>query len=82
MLEEQVLASLTEQHFGGKGCFGMLIQGVSCRAVLSGRASPKDNLFEGLALPVFITQGGHPHVAGALSWAWAITLSARLSISP
>lgn len=61
---------------------GMLSQGVSCRAVLSGRASPKDNLFEGLALPVFIFQAGHPHTAGALSWAWAIVLSAHLSISP
>ena len=65
-----------------RAALGMLSQGVSCRAVLSGSASPKDNLFEGLALPVFIIQGGHSDIAGALSWAWAITLSARLSVSP
>lgn len=60
----------------------MLSQGVSFRAVLSGRASPKDKLFEGLALPVFIIQEKHPDIADALCWAWAITLSAPLSISP
>lgn len=76
------MASPLEQHFGGKGCSGMLSQEVSYRAVLSGRASSKDNLFERRALPVFIIQGRHPDIAGALAWAWTITLSARLSISP
>lgn len=60
----------------------MLSQKVSYRALLSGRASSKNNLFEGLALPVFIIQGKHPDIAGALAWAWIVPLSARLSISP
>lgn len=59
----------------------MLSQEVSYRAVLSGRASSKDDLFETLALPVFI-QGRHPDIVGALAWAWTVMLSARLFISP
>lgn len=76
------MACPLEQRFGGKGCFGMLSQEVSYRAVLSGRACSNDNLFEGLALPVFIIQGRHPDIAGALAWAWTVMLSAHLSISP
>lgn len=82
VLEEKLLASLMEQHFGDESCLGMLSQGLSRRAARSGRASPKDNLLEGPALPAFVIQRRLPHIPGASSWAWAIVLSARLSISP